>query len=278
VTVRVPASSANLGPGFDALGMALSVHAEIGVVGVDPQPHRCVLADEHHPASVAFRAGGGSGELWVASPIPIGRGLGYSGAMRVGGAVAGFAQRSDDPVAEYESEILALTTTLEGHADNVAASLLGGVVVTAAGRAVRVPVALDPAVVVWVPSTTTSTDQSRATLAAEVPFDDAVFTIGRVALLVAALAAGDVSALADATQDRIHQDRRLAARPDSRHALENGRAAGAWCGWLSGSGPTIALLCPLDLTDAVGAALPDSGSVKVLRIDHEGTVVERSAH
>jgi homoserine kinase len=110
-----------------------------------------------------------------------------------------------------------------------------------------------------------------------VSFDDVVFTIGRVALLVAALAAGDVDALAAATQDRLHQDGRLAARPESRDALERGRAAGAWCGWLSGSGPTIALLCPLDTTDVVGAALPDTGSVKVLRIDHEGAVVERPA-
>jgi homoserine kinase len=212
----------------------------------------------------------------VASPIPIGRGLGYSGAMRVGGAVAGFAQRSEDPVAEHGDEILAMTTVFEGHADNVAASLFGGVVATAAGRAVRVPLAIDPAVVVWVPSTTTSTDQSRATLTAEVSFEDAVFTVGRVALLVAALAAGDIPALADATQDRLHQDRRLASRPESRGALESGRSAGAWCGWLSGSGPTIALLCALDRADVVAAALPETGSVKVLRIDHDGAVVERS--
>jgi homoserine kinase len=277
VTVRVPASSANLGPGFDALGMALSLHAEIGVVGDDTQPDRCVMADQHHPATVAFRAVGGDGDLWVASPIPMGRGLGYSGAMRVGGAVAGLAQRSDDPIDEHGQEILDVAAGLEGHADNVAASLFGGVVATAAGRAVRVPLALDPAVVVWVPSATTSTDQSRSTLAADVPFEDAVFTVGRVALLVAALAAGDVTALEDATQDRLHQDRRLAARPESRDALERGRAAGAWCGWLSGSGPTIALLCPLDLTDVVGAALPDTGALKVVRIDHEGAVVERSA-
>lgn len=277
MTVRVPASSANLGPGFDALGLALSLRAEIGVVDVDPRPDRCVLADQHHPATVAFRRAGGEGHLWVASPIPIGRGLGYSGAMRVGGAVAGFAQRSADPIVEFAHEILMMTTELEGHADNVAASLLGGVIATAAGRAVRVPLAVDPAVVVWVPSTTTSTDQSRSTLPAEVSFDDAVFAVGRVALLVAALAAGEVEALADATQDRLHQDARLATRPESRDALENGREAGAWCGWLSGSGPTIALLCPLDRTDEVAAALPDSGSVKVLRIDHDGTVVERSA-
>jgi homoserine kinase len=256
--------------------MALALHAEIGVVGVDPQPDRCLLADRHHPATVAFRSAGGEGDLWVASPIPMGRGLGYSGAMRVGGAVAGFAQRSADPVVEHAHEILALTAHLEGHADNVAASLFGGVVATAAGRAVRVPLAVDPAVVVWVPSTATSTDQSRASLPADVPFDDAVFVLGRVALLVAALAAGDVGALADATQDRLHQDARLAARPESRDALETGREAGAWCGWLSGSGPTIALLCPIDRTDDVAAALPRGGSVKVLRIDHEGAVVERA--
>ncbi|MEY4173415.1 MAG: homoserine kinase, partial [Actinomycetota bacterium] len=88
--VRVPASSANLGPGFDTLGMALSLHAEVGL-GEAPEGARSV--DEHHPAMVAFRRNGGEGALWVRSPIPVGRGMGFSGAVRVGGAVAAHAQR-----------------------------------------------------------------------------------------------------------------------------------------------------------------------------------------
>ena len=121
--------------------------------------------------------------------------------------------------------MLALASELEGHADNVAASLFGGIVATADGRAVRVPLAFDPAIVVWIPSFTTSTDESRTKLGSDVRLDDAVFNIGRVALLVAALAAGDTDALRSATQDRLHQDRRLA----SVEPVESGSPDGAGC-------------------------------------------------
>ena len=97
--------------------------------------------------------------------------------------------------------------------------------------------------VLWVPSFTTSTDQSRTALGQPVAFEDAVFNIGRTALLVAALAAGDVDALRVATEDRLHQDVRFARSLPSHEALEAALAAGAWCGWLSGSGPSVAALC-----------------------------------
>ena len=274
--VRVPASSANLGPGFDTLGMALSMHAEAGVIDGDMPPGGQRI-DQYHPAGVAFRRAGGEGELWVCSPIPVGRGLGFSGAVRVAGVVAAHAQRhgsdSDRLIAELP-RMLALTTELEGHADNVAASLLGGIVATADGRAVRIPLAFDPAVVVWIPSFTTSTDESRTKLGSEVALSDAVFNIGRTALLVAALAAGDTGALRAATQDRLHQDRRLGAAEPSRAALQAALDAGAWCSWLSGSGPTVAAMCPYDDADELAAQMPDDGHTKVLRIDHEGAVIE----
>lgn len=280
--VRVPASSANLGPAFDSLGMALDVYAELGVIA-DPDdeaelatiPEGGRIADEYHPATKAFLAGGGSGHVWVRSRIPAGRGMGFSGAVRVGGLVAAAAQRRGVGGWTAETEqILGLATELEGHADNVAASLFGGVVATAAGRAVNVPLGLDPAVVLWIPSSlNTSTDESRSALPAEVAFADAVFNVGRTALLIAALAAGDASALRDATADRLHQDRRLARAEPSRDALAAGLAAGAWCGWLSGSGPTVALLCAAENAEAVRAALPD-GAGRQVRIDHAGTVIE----
>ena len=270
--VRVPASSANLGPGFDALGMALSLHLEVGLA-VEGDGHRIV--EESHPAVQAFRSLGGTGALWVDSPIPMGRGLGFSGAARVGGLLAAHAQRCGPALrrADVATDVLACATALEGHADNVAASLHGGVVATAAGRAVRVPLAIDPAVVMWVPSSTTSTEQSRTALGPTVAFADAVFNIGRTALLVAALAAGDVAALRAATEDRLHQDLRFARADVSRHALAAALAAGAWCGWLSGSGPAVATLCHPDDAGIVAAALPTGASVKELTIDHDGAVV-----
>jgi len=173
--------------------------------------------------------------------------------------------------------MLAIASELEGHADNVAASLFGGIVATADGRAVRVPLAFDPAIVVWIPSFTTSTDESRTKMGRDVPLDDAVFNIGRTALLVAALAAGDVAALRSATQDRLHQDVRLSSVEPSRAALEAALDAGAWCSWLSGSGPTVAAMCPYDDADELAARMPSDGHTKVLRIDHGGAVIEEDS-
>ncbi len=267
VTVRVPASSANLGPGFDALGMALSLHAVLGTGRALADDTSSRAVDEHHPAFIAFRRAGGEGPLRLRCPIPMGRGLGFSGAVRIAGLLAAQAQRGE-PV-----EVLSEATQLEGHADNVAASLLGGVVAAAGGHAVRVPLGFDPTVVVWVPTTTTSTDESRKRLVAEISRADAVFNVGRTALLVAALAAGDVSALRAATEDRLHQDARFAGVPQSRRALDAALAAGAWCGWLSGSGPTVATLCAVDDAESIAASMPPDGHTKVLTIDTEGAVI-----
>jgi homoserine kinase len=260
--------------------MALTLHAEVGTgeVGGSDAPEGARQSEETFPEMVAFRRHGGEGPLWMLSPIPVGRGLGFSGAARVGGVVAAHVQRhGHDPVAldGASPELLAIATELEGHADNVAASLYGGVVATAGGRAIRVPLAVDPAIVMWVPSFTTSTDQSRGRLPGSVSMDDAVFNLGRTALLVAALAAGDIAALREATRDRLHQDVRLDDAPGSRAALAAALDAGAWAGWLSGSGPTVAAMCAADHAARIVAAMPADGRTKVLRIDHAGATIER---
>ena len=273
-SVRVPASSANLGAGFDVFGMALTLHADIGV---GEAPTDAIVADPHHPASVAFRRAGGTGDLWVRSPIPMSRGLGFSGAVRVGGAAAAHVQRLGPESLRDDvtrASVLAVATELEGHADNAAASLYGGIVAATGSVVARVPLAVDPAVVVWVPeATTTSTDRSRTALPRTVSRADAVFNLGRVALFVAACATGDVRSLRIATEDRLHQSQRLASVPESAAALEAALGAGVWAAWLSGSGPTVAMLCDPDRTDEVAAALPSSGHTKSLRIDHEGVTV-----
>jgi len=126
---------------------------------------------------------------------------------------------------------------------------------------------------VWVPnSTTTSTEHSRGRLPDTVSRADAVFNVGRAAMFVAACANGDVAALRAATEDRLHQQLRLEQVPESAAALDAALAAGAWAAWLSGSGPTIAAICDPGRAEEIAAVLPESGHVKLLRIDHEGVV------
>jgi homoserine kinase len=286
--VRVPATSANMGPGFDSLGMALTLWAELGLVteddGSEPQglPDGAHLADAHHLATEAFGLLGGAGRVWVRSPIPMGRGLGYSAAVRVGGLLLAAAQQAgadDDVLALRGEDVLTLATSLEGHADNAAPALLGGVVASTGERSIRVPLRFDPAVVVWVPSFSTRTDQSRSKLSTEVSRRDAVFNIGRSAYLVAALASGDIDALRHGTEDRIHQPARFAASPGSHAAHASALEHGAWCSWLSGSGPTVAALCSIeaaeDLATAMGASGDGAGHTKILRVDHGGATLER---
>jgi homoserine kinase len=263
--VRVPASSANLGPAFDALGLALSMHLEVSPNG-GPAP-------ETHPAVRAFRHGGGSGPLSVHAEFPGGRGLGFSGAARVAGLLAAARQQGTTGAAAREFA-LREGTALEGHADNVAASLFGGVVATSGGRATRVPLGVDGVVVVWVPDRETPTRAARRVLPEQVSFDDAVFNVGRTALLVAALASGDTDALRVATEDRLHQDARLSRVPETRTALSAALRAGAWAAWLSGSGPSAAALVERGRADAIAGALPRSGRVMVVEIDETGAVTE----
>lgn len=273
MAVRVPATSANLGPGFDALGLAVSLHCTVGIVDTDIAPEGAQIAEDGHPAQVAFIRAGGNGRVWTLNNIPMGRGLGFSGAARIGGAVAAEVQHQGSLWSLQSSAALELCTELEGHADNVAPSLHGGVVATTAGKVVRIPFALDAAFIAWVPSFTTSTNESRGKIGPTISLDDAVYNIGHTALLVAAFAAGDVGALAEATKDRIHQEIRFAMAEPSRVALHAALEAGAWCGWLSGSGPTVMSLCAPADAARIAAALPSDGHAKVLSLDTAGAVV-----
>jgi len=273
IAVRVPASSANLGPGFDALGMALGLYLDLGVVD-GSLPDGAAPIDPRHPAITAFSKLGGTGNLWVRSAIPMGRGLGFSGAARVAGlALAMVQQEGASNFVDERVRLLGPATELEGHPDNVGASLMGGVTASAGGRVVRLPMALDPMIVVWVPDTQTSTEKSRTVIPAEIPLPDVIHNIGHTALLMAALASGEVEALRQATTDRLHQDRRLANVPRSKAALEAALGTSAWCAWLSGSGPTVAAMCSRADAPGVANSLPSDGRVHQLEIDALGARV-----
>lgn len=261
--VRAPASTANLGPGFDALGLAVDLPFDVWTPEGDEEqpPSGFHLAEENHPTAVAHRAAGGAGDLWWRSPIPPGRGLGYSGAAAVAGA---FAATGDvDGAYRVGAEV-------EGHPDNAAPSAFGGFCVTTGETTIRLDPPAGVELVVWWPSTTTSTKRARAALPSEVLFDDAAHNVARAALLVAAVATGRLDAWHDATRDRLHQDRRLEEAPESAEVLDRFRSAGALGAWLSGSGPTVAALCEAGATAQVLAGLEGSGTSRTLSLAAEG--------
>ncbi|MCE2763000.1 MAG: hypothetical protein LW627_00595 [Ilumatobacteraceae bacterium] len=243
----VPGSSANLGPGFDVLAMALGVHVRMGF-GRDEHE----LSDRH-PARVAFSAAGGRGEVWFESSIPSGRGLGFSGAAIVAGTIIGLMSREgvaptdgNGFIEERRDEILDRAATIEGHPDNVAASLFGGVVAVADRTVVNIPVGFDARLVVWVPASSTSTSKSRGTLGDVVARSDAVFNMGRVLMLAEGLRLGDRRLLALGVQDRLHQETRFEAAPRSRAVRDAFVRNGAVVSWLSGSGPSVAALTTVE--------------------------------
>ena len=277
LVVRVPASSANLGAGFDVLGMALDLYLDIGF-GDPPDGARPI--DRHHPASKAFSAANGGVDatrpLWLRSSIPMARGLGFSGAARVAGAALALVGASSDPATDLDAArpgVLATAARLERHGDNAAASVFGGVVAWIDGRVIPLHVGPRVAaaqVIAWIPDVTTSTDSSRGALPETVTRRDAVHNLGRLTQFVVAIEQDDPSLLDGATDDRLHQAARLGDIPGAAAALAAGVAAGAWCGWLSGSGPTVAFLVDGAAAGAVVAALPDGGHVKRLQIAGTG--------
>jgi homoserine kinase len=252
--VRVPATSANLGPGFDALGLALQLHDEIEVrataSGLDIQVSGEGADDvgdagEKHLLVRAMRAafddlgGPQPGGLAVrcVNRIPHGRGLGSSAAAIVAGVLAARALAGASLAAD---DALPLANALEGHPDNVAPCLFGGLTIAwttpEAARAVRLEPLPQVRPVAFIAPSPVSTEVARGLLPATVPHADAAANAGRAALLVAALTARP-DTLLDATQDRLHQGYRAAAMPATHDLVRRLRAAGVPA-VVSGAGPT----------------------------------------
>ncbi|GGK55928.1 homoserine kinase [Nocardia camponoti] len=266
VSVRVPASTANLGPGFDCLGMALGIYDEIEVrttddgltirvegEGANDVPwgptHLVVRAIEAGLAAAGLRAGGL--DVVCRNVIPHSRGLGSSASAVVGGlaAGAGLAAKFDPALEIDRDELVHLASEFEGHPDNAAASVLGGAVVswtetaedgTVRYRAVRLAPAAALRVVVLVPSERSSTAHTRGLLPAQVPHGDAAFNVSRAALAVVALTERP-DLLMQATQDKLHQTQRAPALPLTTAWIARLRAAGI-AATVSGAGPTILAL------------------------------------
>lgn len=242
--VRAPATSANLGPGFDCAAVALDVWNELEVTpgdgieirgeGADELP-----ADETNLAVQAYAllADPAGKRFRFTNRIPLERGLGSSAAAIALGLAAAERRRLGDTLLQSSLErLLALGAELELHADNLAAALLGGVTLTDGVNAWRIAESLPLAPVLVVPQRRTATDASRAALPASVSHEDATVTAGQAALLGAALASGRPELLAAALGDRLHEP----YRPSP--ILEDVRArlpAGATGATLSGSGPSV---------------------------------------
>jgi homoserine kinase len=300
-SVRVPATSANLGPGYDALGLGLAwyddVRIEVTAAGLTFDVHGegadTATCDESHLIIRAFRTalvelGGEARGLHLASTnrIPHGRGLGSSAAAICAGVllardlIAQATGRAPDGVADAGA-VLALASRIEGHPDNVAACLLGGLTIAWTDTGLDCPsvahaVALAPIAelraVVFVPPFQSSTAQARRLLPAQVPHGDAAFTGARAALLVAGLTTRPDVLLA-ATEDRLHQPYRVPAMPASAELVGRLRTAGLPA-VISGAGPTVLTFATSDSTAAAALEMAPSGWLAtVVDVDRRGAHV-----
>ena len=269
--VRVPASSANLGPGFDCMGAALSLHLELEVAETGRFAVECdvpgVSADRDNLCVRAFeRLHPADGfEFRIASQIPVAAGLGSSASAIVAGLMAA------DHLFELDADLLALATDVEGHPDNVAAALLGAFVVVADGHATRLEVPTGLEALVVVPRDPVATEAARAALPAQVPFADAVFNVAHGALLTLGLARGDWDVVARGLHDRLHQQRRRALYPRSLELAEQATELGALGATISGAGPSVLVWCFYEQTGGVADALRDrtDGWASLLRAPFE---------
>jgi len=267
--IKAPATSANLGPGFDTLGLALDLKntytlhnsSRLGIrtVGAQSADH------PHESENLTLRAFRAAFERCGLEPppvlieadaqIPVGRGLGSSAA----GITAGLALARRYLNDSFDLECaLEIATEIEGHPDNVTPALVGGLVAVtrdSSGKLVhrKIPLRRPPAVHLWVPEHTLETAHSRGLLPETVRFEDATFNLGKIAMLVTGFTTGDHRALAAGLDDRLHQPYRAAMVPGFDHARRHAAGWGALGAFLSGSGPTIGFLVPRDSDETADA-------------------------
>jgi homoserine kinase len=268
--LRVPASSANLGPGFDVLAAALSLQLEVEVqetgafavhTDLDVPRDRTNLVvhafERLHPSD-AF-------EFRISSEIPLTGGFGSSAAAIVAGLLAA------DHLFELDADVLALAVELEGHPDNVAAALEGGFVICDGTRVHRFEPPMGLEAVLVVPDEAVSTRAARDALPDSVPLADAVYNVSHAATLILGLATGDLDLIAAGLRDRLHQPYRAHLYPRSAELLERAPKLGALGATISGAGPSVLVWCQYEQTGQVVAALERevAGWARVIRAPFE---------
>jgi homoserine kinase len=285
--VRVPATSANLGPGFDALGLALALYDDV-VVRVAESGLSVDIAGEGaddlrrdrrnlvvKAITKAFSVLGGQPrglEVVCANRIPQARGLGSSAGAVIAGLYAARAVVVGGPERLDDATLLELATEMEGHPDNVAACLYGGLTLAwqegGRPRHVGLDVSTEITPVVFIPATRGSTSKARKMLPESIPHDDAALAAGRAALLVEAMGRRP-DLLFAATEDRLHQSYRAAAMPRSAKLVEKLRAAGIPA-VVSGAGPTVVALTTAANADKAAGLVGSTFDVQHLEVDREG--------
>lgn len=293
VHVRVPATSANLGPGFDSLGLALGLYDDVTAtltgdrteVSVEGQGAGEVDLGEGHLVIVAMRKAFDRMEmpqprgirLRCVNRIPHARGLGSSSAAVCAGILAARALGSERTLTD--GQVLALATEMEGHPDNVAPCLAGGLTVAwtdQCGVPHRVKLEPDAKIrpVALIPAFRLSTETARGLLPKDVPHKDASFNAGRAALLIAALTQRpDRELLLAATEDRLHQDYRAPAMRQTADLVERLRAVGVPA-VVSGAGPTILAFSTPDSQDLIAPEVGTDWHIQLMDVDPDGASVQ----
>lgn len=295
VTVRVPASTSNCGAGFDTLGLALSLYNRVTLsraAGTVPQPERAsegraqemvtdtarafFRAVNREPVGFSYR---------IEGEVPPARGLGSSVTV-IAGVLAGLDALHGTALSRHK--LVEIATALEGHPDNASAGILGGFCVSRCDPvtgvyidSVRIPMSAELAFVIVSPSGEMLTKEARGVLPATLPYFDAVKSINSAAYLTAALATGDFEKLRHAVHDFMHEPYRLPRIAGGREAIVAGVEAGAFTGWLSGSGSSVLCVSSRAKAEGVLAAMraafgrvPVPCEGRVLSADNDGLRVE----
>lgn len=295
VIVRVPGSTSNCGAGFDTLGLALNLHNRVTLrrgTGTVPRAERDADARAAdmvgETAELFFRAAkiSGAGFTYrIEGEVPPARGLGSSVTV-IAGVLAGLDALHGTRFSK--DRLVELATEIEGHPDNASSGVLGGFCVSRCDPnsgaylgTVRIPIARDVVFVVAVPQIELLTKESRGALPTSLAYFDAVKSINSAAYFTAVMASRDYEKLRDAVADFMHEPYRLPKIPGARASIVAGIAAGAYTGWLSGSGSSVLCMAKESAAEAVGAAMSrafvDAGvpcESKLLYADNDGLVVE----
>jgi len=295
VTVRVPGSTSNCGAGFDTLGLALQVHNRVVLTREDGDaPRPVTAADGRAQAMVettaaaffaAARISPFGFSYQISGDVPPARGLGSSVTV-IGGVLGGLNALSGVSLSKHQ--LVSIATAIEGHPDNAAAGILGGFCVARCDAktgayvdTVRVELPAELAFVATSPEVEMLTKESRGVLPATLPYFDAVKSINSAAYLVAALVSGEYERLRHGVVDFMHEPYRLPRIPGGSAAIAAGVKAGAYTGWLSGSGSTVLCVAPRasadEVAQAMKAAFAEAGvqsTARVLSADNTGLVVE----